>query len=454
MAPKQRRGARRGHGRPRQPAATPPPQPAARQESTPPAGPPRFAPGPRRFLLITAGAAVATALVAGGLFTVFRSGGTTASCDPDAAGWNGAGAGPANTAAASIAVKDPPSTGWTPSWSFPPAGSQASDRVTGPPAVASGTVYTATTTGTLVALDAASGREAWTSPAAKGEEGTVATPIAVDGCAAVIATTYQSTSGEPAGTLRAVGLRTHQRRWGVPAADEIFSAPQIVDGVAYAGLSFAAASGTLDRTHVLDGYYLSDGSRAYRKPFSAAVTASPTSDHQRIWIGDLDQNLYALGPNARQLWTYTTGGIVALPAMYDGSSVIVASADHRVASLDPATGHEHWNVSIGEVQAPMAVRGDTVLVAAVDGTVHALRTATGAEVWHADMGAAVTRGIAVAADRVVVVDDEGTVHVLDRSSGRQVASWTAPAPPTGPPAIAAGHVYLACQDGHLYALPL
>jgi len=451
MAPKQRRGASRGR-RPRSNREAPTaPEP---QAPAPEAAAPRFAPGPRRFLFITVAAALATALIAAGLFTVFRGGGSAPTCDADAAGWNGEGAGPANTGTATAGIKDPPLTGWKPQWSYPPASAAASDRVTAPPAAASGTVYTATDTGTLVAVDAATGREQWTSPAAQGEEGTVGTPIALDGCGAVLATTFQASGGEPAGTMRAVDLRTHQRRWAVATADEIFSAPQIVDGVAYAGLTFQAASGGLDRTHVLDGYYLSDGSRAYRKDFNAAVTASPASDHQRIWIGDLDQNLYALGPGGRQLWTYTTGGIVALPAMYDGNSVYVASADHSVASLDPGSGREHWSVAVGEVQAPMAVSGDTLLVADADGTVHALRTATGAELWHADMGARVSRAVAVAGDRVFVVDDDGVLHVLDRSSGRQTASWTAPAPPAGAPAIASGHLYLVCQDGRLYALPL
>jgi outer membrane protein assembly factor BamB len=326
--------------------------------------------------------------------------------------------------------------------------------VTGPPSVANGSVYTASPSGTLIAIDAATGREQWSSAPPQGEQGPVGTPPAVDGCAAVLATTFQNTTGEPAGALRAVDLRTHQERWAVHSADEIFSAPQVIDGVAYAGLAFASSSGSLDRSHVLDGYQLSDGSRAYRKSFSAAVTASATSDHQRIWVGDLDQNLYALGPSARQLWTYTTNGIITVPAMYDGSSVIVASADHSVASLDPGSGHEHWRVSVGEVQAPMAVSGDTVVVADTDGTVHGLRTTDGGERWHADMGAKVTKGVAAAGDRIFVADDDGILHVLDRATGNPVATWTAPAPPTGAPAIAAGHLYITSQDGRLYALPL
>ncbi|HZS15069.1 MAG TPA: PQQ-binding-like beta-propeller repeat protein [Candidatus Dormibacteraeota bacterium] len=438
MAPKQRRRTSRGA---RKAGPPPAPGPAAPRKTTQRI--PVFTSG-RRLLYAALGALVATSGIAVGLITLVRSGSATTGCDPDASGWNGAGAGPANTADAPSAIKDPGPT-WAPQWSY---------AATAPPAVAGGTVYTATSTGTLVALDARTGALQWTSDPQQNEQGQVATPIAVDGCAAVVATTYTGADGQPAGTLRAIDLRTHQRRWGVPTADEIFSAPQVVDGVAYAGLSFATGTGSLDRTHVLDGYYLSDGTRAYRKSFSAAVTASPTSDHQRIWIGDLDQNLYALGPQGTQLWTYTTAGIVSLPAVYDGSSVIVASADHHVASLDPGTGHEHWNVAVGDVQAAMATSGDVVVVAESNGTVHALRRSDGTQAWTTPLHAQVTRGVVAAGDRIFVADDGGTLHVLDRATGVETARWTAPAPPTGPPAIAENHLYVACQDGRLYALPL
>jgi outer membrane protein assembly factor BamB len=452
MAPKQRRGSRRsqrGGQSPQSQAAI-----TARGGASAPV--PTFASGPRRLLLITLGALVATIAIGAGLFTLVRGGvggTTTTTCDPDPNGWNGAGGGMRNTGAAAVSIK-PPGPDWKPSWSYPRNGAQASDRVVAPPSEANGTVYTATAPGILVALDAASGTRQWSSGLQQGEEGTVAVPIALDGCAAVLATNFQGTTGQPVGTLRAVDLRTHQRRWTVPTSDEIFSAPQVIDGVAYAGLSFPAPSGELDRIHVLDGYYLHDGSRAYRKTFGGALLASPTSDHQRIWIGSLDQNLYALGHNGKQLWTYTTNGIISLPAVYDGSSVIVASADHSVASLDPGSGREHWRVDVGDVQAPMAVSGDTLVVADVDGIVHALKSSDGTERWHADMDAKVSRAVVVAGDRIFVVDEDGILHVLDRATGVQTVSWTAPAPPAGAPAIAAGHLYLTCQDGRLYALPL
>jgi len=450
MPPQQRR-----RGRRRQPQPQPPPRPAKQPQRRFTIAPGRTVP---RALVVAAGAIMACALIAAGLFVVVRGSGSApgagATCDPDPNGWNGAGGGPRQTGQAVIGIHDP-QRGWKPSWQYPAAGAPAADRVVGPPSVANGVAYTAAQDGSLVAVDAARGTRLWSSPPGGGEQGTVQTPIALDGCGAVLATSFGGPSGQPQGALRAVDLRSHQRRWGLQAADEIFSAPQVVDGVAYAGLSFAAGTGSLDRVHYLDGYYVNDGTRGYRKRFSAAVLASATSDHQRIWVGDLDQNVYALGPGGRQLWTYTTRGIVSLPAILDGNTLYVASADHHVAALDASSGRENWNVEVGDIQAAMALGpGGTLIAAGAGGTVHALSTADGSERWHHDIGVPVTRAVVTAGDRVFAVDDDGALHVLDASSGAETVTWTAPAPPAGPPAIAAGHLYLTCQDGRLYALPL
>jgi outer membrane protein assembly factor BamB len=134
--------------------------------------------------------------------------------------------------------------------------------------------------------------------------------------------------------------------------------------------------------------------------------------------------------------------------------VVVASADHTVASLDPGTGRLHWSVDVGDVQAPMAESNGLVLVADMQGTVHALAVADGQERWHADLGARVSHAVVAAGDRVFAIDDDGVLHVLDVASGKETASWTAPAPAAGSPAIAAGHLYVVCQNGRLYALPL
>lgn len=409
--------------------------------------------GVPRALMLATGAIAACVLIVAGVLVVVRGGGSSPSCDPDASGWNGAGGGPAETGRASAGVAHEPGPGWHPSWRFPEPGGSG-PRVAAPPSAAGGSVYTATADGTLVALDAATGVEQWTSSPDAAERGVVPTPVALDGCAAVLATSFD-VNGDNAGALRAVDLRGHQRRWGVRVDDHVFSAPQLVDGVAYAGLSFAVTAGSLDRDHFLDGYYASDGSRGFRKRFNAAIVASPTSDRQRLWVGDLDQNLYALGPGGRQLWAYTTDGIITVPAIFDGNDVIVASADRTVASLDPAGGREHWSVPVGDVRAAMAMgSGGEIIVATFDGTVHALSARDGSERWHRAIGASVTHAPVTAGDRVFAVDDSGVLHVLDAATGDERASWRAPAAAVGAPAIAGGHLYLTCADGTLYALPL
>src|SRR5438309_856816 len=146
------------------------------------------------------------------------------------------------------------------------------------------------------------------------------------------------------GPVRAVDLDSHQRRWGVSSADFVLAAPEIEQGTVYAGIAEPrSGGGAFDRDYFLNGYAESDGSRGFRKRFQAGLIAPPTSDGEHVWIGDLDNSFYALGPGARQLWSFTTGGIISAGAVDGGSSLYVASADHNLYALEHDAPRERWH---------------------------------------------------------------------------------------------------------------
>src|SRR5205807_6680597 len=133
--------------------------------------------------------------------------------------WNGAGGGPLHRGSVAATVHDP-GPGWQPAWSYPGKGGGA-DAV-GPPSAAGGTVYTTAGDGTLIALDGRTGASRWTSRPGTGESGTAEVPPALDGCTAVVGTSFADPkSGEAAGAVRAVDLQSHAELWGRLAGDEL-----------------------------------------------------------------------------------------------------------------------------------------------------------------------------------------------------------------------------------------
>lgn len=407
------------------------------------------------------------AMFALGVLLVLRGGGTEGglACAPDAAGWPAAGAGPEQRGVAAGVAHDPRGT-WLPAWQYPGPDAGPGDAVGGPPSEAWREVFTVRADGTLVVLDAATGRLRWTSPPAPAEVGRALVPVAVDGCSAVVATSFPDPhDGEPAGAVRAVDLGSHGRRWGVAVGDEIDSAPEITRGVVFVGVGLRIP-GSLDRRFAVLGWNLADPQAPFREDFRAAVTAAVATDGDRLYAGAFDQTVYAFriqptDRRLRQLWSFTTAGIlVAAPVLGGDGRLYIASTDHHLYALDTAhDGTLVWSLDLGDAaDATPVVDGSTVVAATLAGRVVAVDTASGRVRWTVDVGAAVGRrgrgGLAAVGNRVVVVDERGGVHLLDLTTGAQRALWTAPAPPNGGPAIAAGHVDVTCADGRLYALPL
>lgn len=439
-------------------------RPAGAAAEAPPA-PARVAPLGRaghrvsRVLITAVSSGVAALIV--GVVVVLATRGSSSGCsaDPDPNGWNGVGGGPLHRGSVAAAVHDPGPT-WTPAWSFP--GGAGGTPVVGPPSAANGTVYATADDGTLLALDGAKGTQLWSSAPASGEQGNAVVAPALDGCTAVVGTSFSDPkSGEPAGAVRAVDLTTHARLWGISAGDDVVSGPQLSRGIAFVGIGTRASGLNID--YAVDGFPVTDPGNPLRERFRAAVIGSPATDGRSLWAASLDEVAYAFAVDPgtrslRQLWSFSTNGIItASPVVGDGI-VYIASDDDSVYAIDQPTGKERWHATEeGALDATPVLNGSTLVVVTRDGKVHALDAGTGEQRWTVDIHDTVRvsgGGLAGAGQRVAVVGESGLLRLLDLGTGAERGRWQAAVGPHGAPAIAGGFLYLTVGDGHLDALPL
>ena len=165
------------------------------------------------------------------------------------------------------------------------------------------------------------------------------------------------------------------------------------------------------------------------------------------------------GPDESRLWSYATGGWVAMaPTVADGV-VYVGSDDHRVYALDAATGNELWSFATGDVvvSVPTVVDG-VVYVGSNDNHLHALDADTGGKLWSYDTGSWVQYSPAVSGGKVYLgslADGDNRVIALDTRSGDVI--WTAAEPrafDTEPAPAAVGNLVYTPGDeyGEFHAL--
>lgn len=183
--------------------------------------------------------------------------------------------------------------------------------------------------------------------------------------------------------------------------------------------------------------------------------ASAAVDSERVYVGSLDDTLYALDQDTGTVaWQFNRSGslVDSSPALHDGR-VIVGSGGGTVYALWAANGTVDWSYTDDSaiVSSPV-VAGGTVYVGSNDGTVFALSDDTGTVEWTTELGAPVLSTVAFNDSTVYLTTDDGRVVALDATDGS--SSWTYD---TGTadlghasPTVADGRVYVAADD--VYAL--
>lgn len=252
------------------------------------------------------------------------------------------------------------------------------------PVVAGGVVYTASPDGTAYAIDARTGKPRWVSTAARS-----------------MASRQESTSGQPAisgsgpfavgnaavyvvnasGELFALDAATGAAKWDVSLPARYQMAFEGVDPIAVDGAVLIQARGfvgtgaqskSLDFVATLAA---ETGQSLWRHDFSGSAGRVAVSHGLVIVpiINDKAPKLIALDlQSAEQRWAFAGLGGAAQPPSIAGDVAYLPSQDGNLSALDVATGRERWHVSTGgPLAASPAVAGGIAIVADYDGNLTA-----------------------------------------------------------------------------------
>ena len=287
--------------------------------------------------------------------------------------------------------------------------------------------------------------------------------------------------------------------WSFQTGGAIYSAPALVDGVAY----FGSDDGTI---YAVD---LTRGQTLWTYPTGGAVRSSPALVDGTLYFGSDDGSLVALDPAAGELrWSFAAGGpVVSSPAVADGL-VYFGSDDGYLYALDAATGQPAWQFEVEgivddetgihkTVRSSPAVADGTVLFssaqmggASADLFFYALDSQTGEKRWES-MGmnrlttAAVWEGTTyfggfesfgleiesgspvlshsteiVAAEPAVVdglalyTTEDGYLVALDALAAEEAWSYETGSWYLNAPSVAGSAVYLTSGDGFIMAFDL
>ena len=270
------------------------------------------------------------------------------------------------------------------------------DSPLGEATVADGLAYAIDRSGVLHVIDVATGSERWKSAV------TTDTRHLVDGLSAptVAGDAIYVLAGD--GRVFALDRETGDVRWDVPIPNGFgTNSPSVADGLVYVG-----GEGFVEALHAADGKTAWTFDTHHVGPMGTVVVADGVA-----YAGDGGGSLHAL--NARTgdpLWTVDEP--LFAPAVA-GPIAVSSSQFGAVVGLDTTTGKYLWHYQMSGASRPASIADGVAYIAAETGRrVYALDVETGEERWHFDIDGDVACCLGVGDGLVVVPTTMGSLYAI------------------------------------------
>ena len=355
-------------------------------------------------------------------------------------------------------------------------------KINGGLALVNGALYAASFDQSVYAIDAVSGRVAWSR---KLDGIVMSTPIIANGIVVVGTGTSAALRDTPTSIV-----------WGRPQGDAVYGL-RVRDGSIvwrHRTLGEDMPSGVIaggrviygngdDAVHALDLRTGAERSKSFVRGVDAMSSAALAGDSAYLVFttgvaSGLQSQTVAVDVHTGRLrWRAPYGEADCSPAVANGVVYVEghdnvggdrlgASGRNDVTALDATTGRVRWRYTEARDGLFTAVGSDEAAIAPlVDGSVVfeafpltnrflALDAATGRRQWSVSTKGPVKMSAVASGGRLYFGDTEGIFYVVDERSGHVLATSMFPQPfSTSPPLIFGGTLYVADGD-HIEALPL
>lgn len=263
------------------------------------------------------------------------------------------------------------------------------------------------------------------------------------------------------GTLFAVNAATGRLAWKVDSGRCVAAAPAVTRDTVF--LTFLNRQPCNASGSGLDGevvaFAAGFGRVRWRAPIGPSES-SPLVANGLVYVGDWRGKVYALdAATGEERWSFQTGGKVKGSVALSGGRVFVGSYDHRVYALDARTGALVWRASAqdrlggrGTFYSTPAVAYGRVYIGSTDGKLYSFGATSGKLRWSHSTGGYVYASPAVWEQRVYVGSYSGRFFAFDAATGEELWSFRANGPISGSPTVLGGVVWFATLRERTYAL--
>ncbi len=255
--------------------------------------------------------------------------------------------------------------------------------------------------GSVIALEAATGKERWRFKT-EGEIHAAPNIVEVNGRSLVLIGSYDN-------NLYALDAKTGEKVWVVETGNYVNGSAGIVDGKA----AFGGCDGFLYFVQTADGREA--GKYEAQNPIASTVAASGSL----AILGHYGNELLAVDTKKMvPQWTYKDREFpfFSSPAVSGDGHVYAGDRGKRLHCLRLADGTEKWAFRAkGRVDSSPVIMGSHVVFGSDDGNIYILKTEDGTEAWKYEMGPPIQTSPCIAQGLLVMGADDGSIYAFKAS---------------------------------------
>ncbi|MBL9167920.1 MAG: PQQ-binding-like beta-propeller repeat protein [Verrucomicrobiales bacterium] len=193
-----------------------------------------------------------------------------------------------------------------------------------------------------------------------------------------------------------------------------------------------------------------------------AVKSSPAIAQGKVYVGSLDQKVYALDlRTGAKAWEFKTeGGVESSPLVLEGR-VYVGSEDTHLYALNAKTGALDWKFATGDkiLGGPNWVASPKpgekwILAGSYDFKLYCLEAATGKSNWVYESSNYINGTPAVSEGKTVFGGCDALIHVISLTNGSKIKEFEAGAYIAGSSALVGKYAYVGHYENEFLCFDL
>lgn len=236
------------------------------------------------------------------------------------------------------------------------------------------------------------------------------------------------------------------QRWTLNTSDPATSGISSQNGTVY----FTDASGRAYQVTADGQTAIFDRGTQAGAADESLPTSTPAIDSDRIYIGGLSQQVFAIDIDGNEQWAYNTDAAIRSSPVYDSNHVYAATIDGDITCIDAESGSEVWVFATdGTIYSSPLLLDGSVFICAENGSVFAIEIDSGEGDQIISLEESVAASPVSDGDLIYIATEEGTISAIGSS-----AEWEESIgdPVTATPAVSNETLYVATEGGNLIAI--